>query len=278
MQKRRFKEFLENNCWFKKIPNLLTICNSLCGFAAILYALHLYDNTLHYSPDPLKVSAWIIMFAMVFDAMDGFAARLFNAASVKGIQMDSLADMATFGVAPAVIVAIMAHSNRSIWLFSHEYFLIWGICGIYIGCAASRLATYNVEAMFPQKNHDSNYFCGLPSPGAAAAVCTSVIFFSNFEGEIKYLTYGLPLYAATLGLLMISHIPYLHVGRWLFSIRRNKQRLFLVTALLAAAIYQVEYTFVIVVNLYIFSGPVMVLLNKTGVVPRKRINREANQS
>jgi len=267
MRKRKFRELIENNRWLKKVPNLLTICNSLCGFAAVLYALHLYDDTM-LATHPLKVSAWIIMFAMVFDALDGFAARIFHAGSMKGLQMDSLADMVTFGMAPAVVVAIMAHYNRSSGMFQpYEYFVMWGLCGVYLGCAASRLATYNVEAIFPHKDHDSNYFSGLPSPGGAAAICSTVIFFCNFPGEIKYLTYGLPLYAATLGLLMVSRIPYIHVGRWLQSVRRNKKRMAVLIVVLVAAVCRVDVTIIVIVNLYIFSGPVMVILSRTGVVP-----------
>lgn len=270
MRKRNFKALLENNRWLKAIPNFLTICNSLCGFAAILYALHMYDGSMYYY-HPLKVSAWIIMFAMVFDALDGFAARIFNAASMKGLQMDSLADMVTFGVAPSVIVAVLAHSLRqSDQMYSpYEYLLVWGVSGVYLGCAALRLATYNVSAMFPKKNYDSNYFSGLPSPGAAAAICSAVIFFSDFTGEYKNLTYGLPLYAATLGLLMVSSIKYVHVGRWLLSVRRNKRRLFMLFVVLASAAYQPDATLIVVVNLYIFSGPLMTLLNKFGIVKAK---------
>ncbi len=270
MKKRHFKNLLANNKWLKKLPNFLTICNSLCGFAAILYTLHVYDNN-GSSTEALTVSAWIIMFAMVFDALDGFAARIFNAASMKGLQMDSLSDMVTFGVAPAVMVAVMAHRMKACdTLFTpHDYILIWGITGIYLGCAALRLAAYNVNAIWPSGNHDSNYFHGLPSPGAAAAVASMIIYFNNSSEEIKHLTYSLPLYAATLGLLMISNIQYVHAGRWLLSIRRNKQRLFLFfIIMLSIAIWHTSGV-IFWVNIYIFSGPVIAVLKRLGILKKK---------
>ena len=261
---------MANNKWLKKVPNFLTICNSLCGFAAILYTLHVYDNE-GGSTEALNVSAWIILFAMVFDAMDGFAARIFNAASMKGLQMDSLSDMVTFGVAPAVMVAVMAHRMKAAdTLFSpHDYIMIWGITGIYIGCAALRLAAYNVNAIWPSGTHDSNYFSGLPSPGAAAAVASMIIYFNNSSGDIRHLTYSLPLYAATLGFLMVSNIRYVHAGRWLQTVKRSKQRLFLLLVIIVSIAVWRESSVIFWVNIYIFSGPVMAVLYRMGILKKK---------
>ena len=155
----------------------------------------------------------------------------------------------------------MAHSTK---LTSHlftakDYILIWGVSGVYLGCAALRLATYNVKAINPPKQYDSNYFSGLPSPGAAAAVCSAIIFFDSY-GVISQVTYGLPLYAATLGLLMISDIKYIHIGKWLLSVRRNKKRLFVAFVALVAMACSPTDTIIVVVNIYIFSGPVFALL------------------
>lgn len=113
--KKNVRAFLERNRWLKGVPNSLTICNSLCGFAAIINTLRVYevmtssDGSID-SAEILAMSAFMILFAMVFDAFDGFAARILNAASMHGIQMDSLADMVTFGVAPATLIVVMTHS------------------------------------------------------------------------------------------------------------------------------------------------------------------------
>ena len=131
--KGKFKGLIERNKWFRYVPNSLTLCNSLCGFAAILNTLQAY----YHIGDPkniinvMVVSSWIIICAMVFDALDGFAARIFNAASMHGIQMDSLADMVTFGVAPAVIAAILTHCLKE-EMSRFQNILVYGCCSIYI--------------------------------------------------------------------------------------------------------------------------------------------------
>ncbi|MBR2633495.1 MAG: CDP-alcohol phosphatidyltransferase family protein [Lentisphaeria bacterium] len=167
----------------KFLPNTLTIFNSICGFIAIIYTLRAYET----EPGNMRVfciSAIMIFSAMVFDALDGLAARLLDAASEKGIQMDSLSDMVTFGVAPAVLVAIMTHSLRDWAMDRSQELLVYALCSIYIGCAALRLATYNVMAMSKEKK-DGNYFSGLPSPGAAAAICVMVFFRSLLQNSGK---------------------------------------------------------------------------------------------
>lgn len=266
MLRNKFREFINRNRWFKYIPNSLTLCNSLCGFGAILYTLNAY---LEYKQsggggviNVYAISAWIILSAMVFDALDGFAARIFNAASMHGLQMDSLADMVTFGVAPAVIVAIMAHCLRE--MQQSQYLIVWALCAVYMGCAALRLATYNVHAMLEKKSGDK--FSGLPSPGAASGICSAVIFYSTtYKGSsenLEKLAWILPIYAAVLGLLMVSNISYPHVGRWLQSVRRNYRSLaLLLTILILIVVFRIM-AIVVIINLYIFSGPIIAVFKK----------------
>jgi CDP-diacylglycerol--serine O-phosphatidyltransferase len=252
---------LENNRWLKGVPTTLTICNSLCGFAAILYTLHVYDPVNARSPENIfAISAWIILAAMIFDALDGFAARIFNAASMHGVQMDSLADMVTFGVAPAVLVSVMVHSLRE--MKHYQYLFLWTFCAIYLGCAALRLATYNVHAILERKSGDK--FSGLPSPGAAAAVCSLVIFYSMKSGEIKQILSILPIYACLLGLLMVSDIKYLHVGKWVSSVRRNPRHLLWLIVACVIFVLHPQFTAVFLVNAYVLSGPFFALIRKLG--------------
>ncbi len=248
----RIKTVIEENRWLKGIPTLLTIGNSLCGFGAILYSLHVYSSAKELTPRILTLSAFIVLAAMVFDALDGFTARLFHAASLRGLQMDSLADMVTFGVAPAVIVAVMAHRMKE--LKGGEYYFVWVMCAVYLGCAAFRLATYNVHAMVEKKSSDK--FDGLPTPGAAAAICSLVIFFNAANSEHMLLITALPIYAGVLGVLMVSKVRYQHVGKWLQSVRRNRRRLALLFLFLAlCCFFNPVYVGVVVVNAYILSGP-----------------------
>lgn len=246
------------------MPTTLTICNSLCGFGAILYTLHAYTVEKELIPQVLALSACIVLVAMVFDALDGFAARLFNAASMHGMQMDSLADMVTFGVAPAVIVAVMAHSLKD--LKGNAFYFVWIMCAVYLGCAALRLATYNVHAILNKKSSDK--FNGLPSPGAAAAVCSLVIFFNSFSAEhafiVKFLPIYkhefiiklLPIYTGMLGLLMVSKVKYIHMGKWLQSVRRNYRRLVILLVFLGLLVFtNPVLVLTIAINVYVLSGP-----------------------
>jgi CDP-diacylglycerol--serine O-phosphatidyltransferase len=210
------------------------------------------------------VASWVIFFAMIFDVFDGLAARLLNAASLHGIQMDSLSDMVTFGVTPAVLVAAASRCffNWEMSLWQHAY--VYLLCSIYIGGAALRLATYNVNATLKTKSSDK--FSGLPSPGAAAAVCVAVFFlYANSDltrGHLQAAAWILPAYSAVLGILMNSSVPYIHAGKWLMSIRRNRKKLPLVVFMAAVvAVFRVNgLTFLTIA--YLFSGPVMLIFEK----------------
>ena len=219
--KKRLNYFIKRKKWLKTIPNILTVCNSLCGYAAILAALKAYK----YGAKPeivFVVASCLILGAMIFDALDGFAARMLNAASLKGIQMDSLADMVTFGVAPAVLVAVMAHIYSTT---KFGYGLAWCMCGLYLACAAHRLAQYNVQTMVEKKS--SRNFTGLPSPGGAAAVCSLVFLFSQYDSSHTFVRF-LPIYIGVLALLMVSNVRYRHIGKWLVNSKRNKKRYLLI--------------------------------------------------
>ena len=250
----------------KWIPNSLTLCNSLCGFAAILYTLHAHEyrlESLISSSSAMQVFntvAILIFSAMIFDAMDGVAARLLNAASMHGIQMDSLSDMVTFGVAPAVLVVVLTDYLFS-WSISGGVTLLLYICGsIYLGGAALRLATYNVCAIEGTRKNP-NWFSGMPSPGAAAALCVVIFLIPQFKDFFNNAPLILPIYAALLGILMVSKVPYLHAGRFLTTVRHNPKRLILLIALLAVVVIFRLPGLAVIVTLYVLSGPVLGLYN-----------------
>ena len=272
--KQKFKTLIEKNRWIKAVPNCLTLCNSLFGVASILITLQAYKYTDKYSDDTAAMaavfawSAGMILFAMVFDALDGFAARILNAASMHGLQMDSLSDMVTFGVAPATLVAVMTHSMRHLDTF-RQYIPVCILCAIYLGCAALRLATYNVHAILEKKSGEK--FSGLPSPGAAAAICSLVLFTAIREGKVNRLIQILPMYAAFLGFLMVSSIPYVHGAKWIVSAKRNRKRLCALIVILAIWIGSSFFCNplvvpVILINAYILWGPLAFAAVKLGFI------------
>ena len=235
------------------LPNTLTLCNSWCGFASILWTLSVYEKSSN-TYDILAVSALIILGAMVFDVLDGFAARMLDATSMHGLQMDSLSDMVTFGVAPAVLMAVLTHWLQGVQTTA-QVWVTYLLCSVYVGCAALRLATYNVKAM--EKSGDSNVFHGLPSPGAAAAIVSLVLAMRAYDSEVfSSLAMVLPFYAAVLGVLMVSPLPYRHLGKWLLT-RKNNQPfkiVILIVLLLAVAVFR-EYAVFTIITFYVLSGP-----------------------
>ena len=260
--KKRSKILQSQAHFLKYIPNTLTLCNSLCGFAAILYMIQSYKTAPSEAINIFYVASWVIFFAMIFDVFDGLAARLLNAASLHGIQMDSLSDMVTFGVTPAIMTALFAECgadwNQGIYWRCATYLL----CSIYLGGAALRLATYNVHATLKTKSN-SDRFSGLPSPGAAAALCVAMLFlktrYGTDEAMLKMVSRYLPFFAAFLGLMMTSTVPYIHAGKWLMSIRRNRKKLPLVVVAIAILVCFRMDGLAFLTGAYILSGPVLLV-------------------
>ena len=271
---KSLKNCINSIASLKWVPNFLTLCNSLCGFAAILYTLRVYEyESQKGSANVYMTSAFVILFAMVFDALDGFVARKLNASSVYGVEMDSLSDMVTFGLAPAIIVAIMTHTMRMSINVPHgviQEIAVYCLCSVYIGGAALRLARYNIHALMPEeaeknkKSMNKNYFSGIPSPGAAAAICSIVIYAKDTRIPDIYIVRYLPIYAAILGLLMVSNVPYIHVGRWLFSAFKSKKNIVILVLVIAViAIFRIP-GITGLLTLYVFSGFFNLILKMLG--------------
>ena len=247
------------------LPNALTLCNSWCGFAAILWTLSAYSKIPAGGSVPtetynvLATASLIILGAMIFDVLDGYAARMLNATSLHGMQMDSLSDMVTFGVAPAVIMAIMTHRLQGVQT-TMQVWITYLLCSVYVGCTALRLATYNVKAL--EKTGDDSTFHGLPSPGAAAAIASLVLAVRGFDRDLSKFALVFPIYAAVLGGLMVSSLPYKHLGKWLLSRKGNPTlKIMLLVVLLFMVGLFGAYAIFTVITLYVLSGPFIAIKN-----------------
>jgi CDP-diacylglycerol---serine O-phosphatidyltransferase len=172
------------------LPNLFTTANLFCGFYAIVQAMN----------GRFEQSAMAIFFAMVLDSLDGRVARLTNTQSTFGEQYDSLADMVSFGAAPALVMYefILKGMGKLGWIAAF----------IYVAGAALRLARFNANLGVV----DKKFFQGLASPAAAALVAGFVwLVVDNRLGAkisdetIRVLACGLTLYA---GLTMVSNAPF----------------------------------------------------------------------
>ncbi len=167
------------------LPNLVTTVALFSGFYAILASMD----------GKFEAAAIAIFVAMVFDGLDGRVARMTNTQSDFGVEYDSLSDMVSFGVAPAVV----CYS----WMLSDLGKVGWAAAFLYVSCAALRLARFNVEV----ESADSRYFAGLASPSAAALVAGMI--WVGHDVEPSTATAILAFFVtAGAGLLMVVNCRY----------------------------------------------------------------------
>jgi len=212
------------------LPSACTVFNGLAGFAAIHFATRAGMGLA--LPWHLKTAAWLIVLAMVFDMLDGRLARMTKQASDFGGQLDSLCDVISFGVAPAILMqrAVRVAIPESLDNFSlmpeviPGFSLIdravWCIAAVYVACTVLRLARFNVENDTDESHHME--FKGLPSPAAAGAVIALVLLFATLcsNNEVWQLQEAvgiavsivLPVFTLIAALLMVSSFSYPHLA------------------------------------------------------------------
>ena len=222
------------------LPTLFTLGNLVSGFFAIVVASRIAAPELGdaapapklenlreilSSLDPthnLMLCGALIFLAMLFDTFDGQVARMTRTTSDFGGQLDSLCDLVSFGVAPAFLLVKMCPQFTSL----HRE-AVWAIAGLYVSCAALRLARFNVET---DEKDDHATFYGLPSPAAAATIASMGMFSYTLRNEINFEYYNgydfwlqrlMPPVAVALALLMVSRIPYPHAVTQLLRRKRS---------------------------------------------------------
>jgi CDP-diacylglycerol--serine O-phosphatidyltransferase len=204
------------------IPTLLTLGNGICGFAAIAIASKLdgTEATRRY----FMYSGWLIIAAMLFDALDGYIARVSRTTSRFGAELDSLCDVISFGVAPAFLLLRLGPG----WEHRLLHQLLATIASLYVVCTILRLARFNVEITLDPAS--GKRFRGLPSPGAGGCVASLAILWGgpidkipNIEPYVArtavevWATFG----ALAVALLMVSRVPYPHVTKQMLRGRRH---------------------------------------------------------
>ncbi|MFO0554521.1 MAG: CDP-diacylglycerol--serine O-phosphatidyltransferase [Polyangiaceae bacterium] len=183
------------------LPNLVTLSAIFCGFDSIRLSAGASRTD---GEGDLYRAALLIVFAMFFDMLDGRVARMTKTQSAFGLQIDSLADVISFGVAPAVLV----HS----WTLHRFGTFGLVIAFLYAACAAIRLARFNVLTMGEdgKPSKPSKYFLGLPTPGAAGILVSIVVANHAVAGALSGAEYAWVILAITLGLsvLMVSNVEF----------------------------------------------------------------------
>lgn len=217
------------------LPTLMTLGNLLCGFSAIWYASLPVAGSTDNTGD-FAIAGYLIFGAMVFDMLDGAMARLTRATSDFGAELDSLADVVSFGIVPAflslkIIAYLLTPPIHAGDMFSPlaqnvDGRFFWMIAAIYVACTALRLARFNAHNAHSIESH--LVFRGLPSPGAAGVVGATVIFFEALRPDVPHLLpfhipefaqagvatvfpYLMPLILLALSGLMVSRIQYPHL-------------------------------------------------------------------
>ncbi|MCE9598037.1 MAG: CDP-diacylglycerol--serine O-phosphatidyltransferase [Spirochaetia bacterium] len=235
------------------VPNLFTLANLTLGFLAILFSAREGGSV-----GSLALSCGLILLACLCDGLDGYAARLLNAQSELGAQLDSLADLTAFGIAPAVVMYSFVLREVNPVIQGVTFPLGMVIASIYPACAAYRLARFNVI-------HDSSSFSGLPSPVAGVIVALIPIVYEAVQVPTVLLI-GLFVLVA---FLMVSTIKYSKPQVTILK-RFNPVRLgiviaFIVAALIAVGIFRgftlsAALLFLIIL-IYVISGIVAIILH-----------------
>lgn len=213
------------------LPTLFTVGNIFCGFYAIIAII---DG--HYS-----YAAVALGIAVVLDGLDGRVARMANATSDFGLQMDSLADVVSFGIAPAVLLYSWGFSDLGRFAqFSSFLFLI---------CGAMRLARFNVQA-------DLKHFAGLPIPAGAGFVAATVHFFPVPPETLffKILLVGMTY---VISFLMISTLRYPSLKKLEPGRGKSHLLVLIIALLLAGVIWYSKIVLLSIASCYVLSGIVM---------------------
>lgn len=225
------------------VPNLITTASLLLGFWAITRSIQ----------GEWKLAAWGIVLAGIFDMLDGRIARATHSTSAFGIQYDSLADLISFGVAPAVLYYT--------WVLEPMGRRGWALAALFAVCTALRLARFNSQVGEEKKNA----FQGLPSTfgGGLAAV---VVWFVADLGYAPPFSPALGITIASgfvlLALLMVSNVPYLSLSSLPLHGRHSFTTLVgIVLGIVALILFQDPAFFVIGLT-YILSGPVVWLYRR----------------
>lgn len=225
------------------LPNLITLSSMFAGFYSIIASLN----------SDYERAAWAIMIASVFDALDGWVARMTHTATRFGIEMDSLADVISFGVAPAVLVYT--------WTLSSFGRIGWVGSFFLVACGGLRLARFNVQMGSTEKKH----FSGLPIPASALVIATTVLAYQELIDILEHLNlvriadavgkdYWVLALTFLLAGLMVSNITYHSLKEANLKERRPFGMLVVMAAFLAVVAYHPALVLFLVSISYVLFG------------------------
>jgi CDP-diacylglycerol--serine O-phosphatidyltransferase len=226
------------------LPSLFTLANLFCGWSCVVHAMR----------GELATAAPFIGVAVVLDMLDGRIARMTGTTSDFGVQLDSLADLISFGMAPAVLAFQ--------WGLIPLGRLGWAIGFLYLTAAALRLARFNIQV-----NLDKRYFIGLPSPAAAGLVAATVFYFPEGLHAKPMAWLGLVMLIVP-AILMVSTIRFQSFKTFDLGVRRGFRGLMLIAAGIALLVSYPHEVLITMAYSYFASGFIGELIGKvTGKKP-----------
>ncbi len=256
----------------------MTLANLACGVGALLWLFEAGQNADY---ELTRHAGWLLVLAVFFDAIDGKLARMTKGTSELGAQLDSLADLVTFGVVPAFLVRTLVQLEGPVMeIMPHPRLMVAGPI-LYSSCAALRLARFNVLRVDRDETQDHTHFLGLPSPAAAALPIGLVLFYFGIadpdfifpfsEGFIHFFREStlrmLPFLLVLLAVLMVSNLPFPHFVAWLTRARHPFQRTAEVVILLSLLFVEPELAlFLLAISFILFpsiAGIIKVFRNRT---------------
>jgi CDP-diacylglycerol--serine O-phosphatidyltransferase len=219
---------------------MMTIANLMCGYASVVYSTR----------GDFDTAAILIGVAMIVDTLDGFFARLTHSQSAFGAELDSLADVVSFGVAPAILAF-----TWGLWSLGR---LGWAAGFIYVAAAAMRLARFNIQS---SSATDKRYFAGLPSPAAAAVTASTVYMYPWGIQDYRAAVLALPMLLVP-GFLMVSTIRFRSVKAIDVGWRRSPGALLMAVLVIAAIASHPRIALVILSYSYIVAAVGMFLYGR----------------
>jgi CDP-diacylglycerol--serine O-phosphatidyltransferase len=239
------------------LPSLFTAGNIAAGYFAITQSLQGSAQEPHH----FDYAALAIGFAIPFDALDGRIARMTNTTSEFGKELDSLADVITFGVAPSILAFTWGFRMLPMAgdLEFRQKLIQFGafICFLFLLCGASRLARFNISINPVPKNPGRpgrKYFVGMPIPAAAGVIAAVIHFFKGIPISINWV--------AAIWMVLVGLIGFLMVSTWRFwsgkeinlSNRHPFQWMVLIGLVLYALVFFSQYVLILMALMYMFSG------------------------
>jgi CDP-diacylglycerol--serine O-phosphatidyltransferase len=234
------------------LPTLITLGNGICGVMAIF---KIGTGMTEHLDKHFTAAGWLILGGMVFDALDGFVARMTRTTSSFGAMLDSLCDLVTFGVAPGFLVFGVTRSAGGPELVRDHVIPAIGV--LFAMCALIRLARFTVETTPDESSHRE--FAGLPSPAAAGIVAGAVLasLYQPFKelGVAPVITGSVPGLALASAVLMVSRVKYAHVINKLLRGKHRFVTLVEIALAVTLAVIFREAAFFLAFFAYGLTGP-----------------------